>query len=70
MFCWLIQKLNPPHKRNNAIKPAKKDARGFCAIINDTTAAAIAIVHQGKNKLLAKLKRAINIMDTKNFMYV
>jgi hypothetical protein len=64
----LIQKLNPPHNKNNARKPVKKLLPAPCGINAATINATIAILHHGKYRHAAKLNSIIRIMETMNFI--
>lgn len=41
---------------------------GFCGIKAATTNAAMAILHQGRNKQAAKLNKMVSISEMKNFI--
>ena len=64
----LTQKLNPPHNKNNDLKPVRKDLPGFWGINTATINAAMAILHQGRKRQKPKLNRAVRIREIKNFM--
>lgn len=64
----LIQKLNAPHKKKRARKPAKNALPGFWGMTAATKKAARAILHQGRNKQAAKLNMAVSNKETMNFI--
>lgn len=58
----------PPHNKKREMNADKKDFPGCCGTNNVTANDAIAILHHGRYKHAAKLNKAINTMERKNFM--
>lgn len=67
-FVKLMYAASPPQHREPPSKPAKADLADDCLITTATMAAAIAILHQGKNNPAAKASNAVMKMDAKNFI--
>jgi hypothetical protein len=64
----LIYTVKANHKRYNARNPVRKDGNGFCGIRTAITNATIAMLHQGQYKQIAKLSKAVNSIETRNFI--
>ena len=64
----LRYQLNILHNKNKAIKPDKKDIKGFWGIKAVTINATIAIAHHGKYKHAARLNNAISNIEIINFI--
>ena len=60
-------KEDKPNK-NKAANAVRKDLPGFCGIKAATTNAAMAMLHQGRNKQAAKLNKMVSIKEIKNFI--
>jgi hypothetical protein len=63
-----INKARLPHSRNNEQNAAIKLTSGLTGIANATIKDTTAMIHHGKNKPAAKLRRAIKIIREKTFM--
>src|ERR1700726_2914280 len=61
-FLLSIHQANISHNRKIPKNPDKKDIAGFCRISRLTTKAAKAMLHQGRNKPITKLRSAVNKM--------
>jgi len=67
-FLLSIHQAKTSHKRKTPKNPDKKDIAGFCRISRLTIKAAKAMLHQGRNKPITKLRNAVNKMAKIYFM--